>query len=99
MGAPAPLPDLRPRRLLRLLAEPARPGPLRGHRPPGRRLRRAARALGLVLRRFGPPAARPLTPSPRFFAKTTRGFSRKTPRGFSRKTAGARPRLGADVRD
>src|SRR3954467_8371341 len=50
LGPPAPLPDLRPRRLLRLVAEPPR-APARPHRrPPDRALVPAGRGLALVLR-------------------------------------------------
>src|SRR3569833_4350765 len=51
MGAPAPLPYLRPCRLLRLFAEQARHQALSPHQAPDHRGLRSARRLGLLLRR------------------------------------------------
>ena len=53
LGAPAALPDVRPRRLLRQLAEPPRHQALPRDRPSDHRGLRPARGLGLVLRRRG----------------------------------------------
>ena len=53
VGASAPVPDLRPRRLLRQLAGPPRHTPRPSEDPPGHRVLRARRALGVVLRRSG----------------------------------------------
>ena len=61
LGAPAPLPDVRPRRLLRQLAEPPRDEALPRDRPSDHRGLRPARGLGLVLRRRGD--ARPRRPA------------------------------------
>lgn len=49
LGASAPVPDMRPRWLLRLLAEPAREKTLPCKRPPDRPVLRAGRGLALVL--------------------------------------------------
>ena len=49
LGAPAPLHDLRPRRLLRLLAQQARDRALPRRRPPARAVVRAGRELVVVL--------------------------------------------------
>src|SRR6202030_1919181 len=51
LGAPAPVPDLRTRRLLRRLAQPARHQTFPRHRPSHHRGLRSAGRLGLVLRR------------------------------------------------
>src|SRR5262245_48819976 len=51
LGASAALPDLRARRMLRLLAQPARDRPLQGDRPSGHPVLRAWRGLAVVLRR------------------------------------------------
>ena len=51
VGPSAPVHDLRPRRLLRLIEEQARHRASSRHRPPDHPLARAGRALGLVLRR------------------------------------------------
>ena len=51
LGASAPLPRVPARRLLRLLARPARLSARPRHRSPGDHLRRAGGALALVLRR------------------------------------------------
>ncbi len=59
LGRPAPVPRLRPRRLLRLLTRPARHRPLPRDRPRRHAVRRARRGLALVLR---PPPHR-LTPT------------------------------------
>ena len=53
LGPSPPLPDLRPRRLLRQLAGPPRHEARPPHPSPGGRVLRARRALGLVLRRSG----------------------------------------------
>jgi signal transduction histidine kinase len=50
MAAPADLPGMRPRRLLRRLAQPARDRPRAGLRPPDHPLARAGRGLVVVLR-------------------------------------------------
>src|SRR6185437_10463056 len=49
VGAPAPVPDLRARGLLRLFAAPARPGPRLRGRAPDRPVVRAGRGLAVVL--------------------------------------------------
>src|SRR4051794_36213995 len=51
VGPSAPLPDLRARRLLRLLAEPPRASPRPHGRAPDRPVLRARRGLALVLLR------------------------------------------------
>ena len=53
LAAPADVPRVRPRRLLRLVAQQARDRPLQEHRPPARLVVRAGRELALVLRRRG----------------------------------------------
>ena len=53
LGVAAHVPALRARRLLRLLAAPARERPLRRHLAPGDAEHRARRGLALVLRRQG----------------------------------------------
>src|SRR5262245_58099511 len=53
VGAPAALPDVRARRLLRQLAQPPRHEALPRDRPPDHRRLRPARRVGLVLRRRG----------------------------------------------
>ena len=50
VGRAAPVPDVRPRRLLRLLAQQARHRPLPRDGPPRHAVRRARRGLALVLR-------------------------------------------------
>ena len=55
LGAPASVPQLRPRRLLRRLEEPARHQALQGNAASDHRGLRPARRLGLVLRRRGHP--------------------------------------------
>ena len=54
LGAPADVPRLRARRLLRLLGEQARDGALPRDRAPGDAQHRAGRGVALVLRRRGP---------------------------------------------
>jgi monovalent cation/hydrogen antiporter len=51
MGAPAPVPRLRPHRLLRFVARPPCRRPLPPDRPPGDAVGRARRGVALVLRR------------------------------------------------
>src|SRR5689334_11105480 len=51
LGPSAPLPHLRPRRLLRPVEEPPRHGALPYDRPPADPVRRAGGGLALVLRR------------------------------------------------
>src|SRR6202008_40133 len=55
--APAHLPGVRPRGVLRQLPPPPRHRALPRHRPPGDALRRARRRLGLVLRGRSHPRA------------------------------------------
>src|SRR4030081_170155 len=57
MGAPPPVPHLRPRRLLRLVEEQACEQARVRDPPPDRRLVRARRELGVVLLRPGAAAA------------------------------------------
>src|SRR5580700_10301537 len=49
VGAPAAVPDLRTRRVLRFVPAAARPRPRLSGRPPGRAVVRAGRELALVL--------------------------------------------------
>ena len=49
LGAPAPVPGVRPRGLLRLVGGPPRRGTLPRHRPPGHAQLRARRGVALVL--------------------------------------------------
>jgi len=51
VGAPTRMPHMRPRRLLRFFAEPARDQALPRHAPSDRQLGRGRRDLGVVLRR------------------------------------------------
>ncbi|CAA9521102.1 MAG: Isopeptidase T, partial [uncultured Thermoleophilia bacterium] len=53
VGPPAPLPLVRPRRLLRLVAQPARDRARADERSSDHRVDRARRELALVLRRRG----------------------------------------------
>ncbi|CAA9293945.1 MAG: Isopeptidase T, partial [uncultured Gemmatimonadetes bacterium] len=53
MGSPAPVPHLRPRGLLRLVAQPPRHQALPRDAAPHRHLRRTGRGLVVVLRRPG----------------------------------------------
>ena len=59
LGPPAGLPDLRARRLLRLLPAAPRPGARRGPPAPGHDHRRAGRGLGLLLPRPPDHGGRP----------------------------------------
>src|SRR5438309_8395005 len=53
MGAPTPVPRVRPRRLLRLLSQPTRDQALPQGRSPAGRVLRARRGVGVVLRGRG----------------------------------------------
>src|SRR5438093_4639979 len=57
LGAPAPVPAMRARRVLRPVAEQARIGPFPRPGPPHRPVLREGRGLDLVLRRRGLPGA------------------------------------------
>ena len=75
LGAPADVPDLRPRRLLRQLDRQARHRPPPGHRAPDHPLGRAGRGLELVLRRRSDDAPQPrLSPE---FSLSLRGERRR----------------------